>query len=280
MACLSRSGISFLRLRRPHEASTLAVSSDDHQLTIWDLSLERDEEEEAEFKTKTQEEVHAPTDLPPQLLFVHQGQKDLKELHWHTQIPGMLISTAAEGFNILIPSIIERADLRSPTAVAPLERLKILLQMIGAVLNSFGISGQAPMSDISATQPNMQFMDRMERALLPIAKIDALWRRLRMFIILNHRPYLQVTAAEEAMKKVQMKVEEKYMWEIVCPFAVSEGRDVDIIYDILYLCLLHTVNGSKAYSVAVVVATTNNLPGREDEKIKLQTHSYCCIDYV
>ncbi|KAI3787115.1 hypothetical protein L1987_41335 [Smallanthus sonchifolius] len=75
--------------------------------TIWDLSLERDEEEEAEFKAKTQEEVHAPTDLPPQLLFVHQGQKDLKELHWHTQIPGMLISTAADGFNILMPSNIE-----------------------------------------------------------------------------------------------------------------------------------------------------------------------------
>ncbi|GKD76471.1 histone-lysine N-methyltransferase SUVR4, partial [Tanacetum coccineum] len=44
----------------------------------------------------------------------------------------------------------------SRTVVAPLERLKILLQMIGAVLNSFGISGQAPMSDISATQSNMQ----------------------------------------------------------------------------------------------------------------------------
>ncbi|KAI3493370.1 hypothetical protein L1887_41759 [Cichorium endivia] len=73
----------------PHEASTLAVSSSDNQLTIWDLSLERDEEEEAEFRAKTQEELHAPTDLPPQLLFVHQGQKDLKELHLHTQIPGM-----------------------------------------------------------------------------------------------------------------------------------------------------------------------------------------------
>ncbi|KAD5317411.1 hypothetical protein R6Q59_032750 [Mikania micrantha] len=91
----------------PHEASTLAVTSSDNQLTIWDLSLERDEEEEAEFKAKTQEEVHAPTNLPPQLLFVHQGQKDLKELHWHTQIPGMLISTAADGFNILMPSNIE-----------------------------------------------------------------------------------------------------------------------------------------------------------------------------
>ncbi|XP_052184034.1 protein HEAT STRESS TOLERANT DWD 1-like [Diospyros lotus] len=93
----------------PHEASTLAVSSSDNQLTIWDLSLERDEEEEADFKAQTREQVNAPADLPPQLLFVHQGQKDLKELHWHSQIPGMLISTAADGFNILMPSNLESA---------------------------------------------------------------------------------------------------------------------------------------------------------------------------
>ncbi|KAK6944829.1 WD40 repeat [Dillenia turbinata] len=91
----------------PHESSTLAVSSADNQLTIWDFALERDEEEEAEFKAKTSEKVYAPSDLPPQLLFVHQGQTDLKELHWHSQIPGMLISTAADGFNVLMPSNIE-----------------------------------------------------------------------------------------------------------------------------------------------------------------------------
>lgn len=39
---------------------------------IWDLSLEKDEEEEAEFKTKMKEQVNVPQDLPPQLLFVHQ----------------------------------------------------------------------------------------------------------------------------------------------------------------------------------------------------------------
>ncbi|XP_058763835.1 protein HEAT STRESS TOLERANT DWD 1-like [Vicia villosa] len=91
----------------PHEASSLAVSSSDNQLTIWDLSLEKDEEEEAEFKAKTQEHVKAPEDLPPQLLFIHQGQKDPKELHWHTQIPGMIVSSAADGFNVLMPSNIQ-----------------------------------------------------------------------------------------------------------------------------------------------------------------------------
>ncbi|GJP53882.1 hypothetical protein CLOM_g13004 [Closterium sp. NIES-68] len=89
----------------PHESSTLATSCADNQITIWDLSLERDAEEEAEYEAgQRQPQAEAPSDLPPQLLFVHQGQTDIKEVHWHPHIPGMLLSTAADGFNAFMPS--------------------------------------------------------------------------------------------------------------------------------------------------------------------------------
>ncbi|KAK8961292.1 hypothetical protein KSP40_PGU022531 [Platanthera guangdongensis] len=70
---------------------------------IWDLSLERDEEGEAEFKARFKEQATASQHLPPQLLFVHHSQKDIKELHWHPQIPGMILSGDIDGLDILMP---------------------------------------------------------------------------------------------------------------------------------------------------------------------------------
>jgi ribosome assembly protein RRB1 len=75
----------------PNDDSTFAVASEDHSISIWDLSLSTD-------KTSVQ-----GLDIPSQLMFVHHGQDYIKEVHWHKQIPGVLISTAADGFNILMP---------------------------------------------------------------------------------------------------------------------------------------------------------------------------------
>lgn len=53
---------------------------------IWDLSLERDEEEETEFKAKLKEQASAPQDLPPQLLFVHQVPNSIALLYTCTDV--------------------------------------------------------------------------------------------------------------------------------------------------------------------------------------------------
>lgn len=81
----------------PHDESVLATSSADHGLTVWDLSVE------AEAPASTAEEAQAQ--FPAQLLFLHLGQRNLKELHWHPQIPGAVVSTAEDAFNIFKPAI-------------------------------------------------------------------------------------------------------------------------------------------------------------------------------
>lgn len=79
----------------PTDSSLLAVSSS-NLLTIWDLSLEKDLEAEEETGQKENPEEA----VPPQLLFVHQGLEEAKELHWHPQIPGAIVCTAANGFHV------------------------------------------------------------------------------------------------------------------------------------------------------------------------------------
>ncbi|KAJ0178404.1 hypothetical protein K1T71_006227 [Dendrolimus kikuchii] len=73
------------------EPSVLASAGEDNQVALWDLAVERDDDEVVDDELKN---------LPPQLLFIHQGQTDIKELQWHKQIPGVMVTTAHTGFNI------------------------------------------------------------------------------------------------------------------------------------------------------------------------------------
>ena len=88
----------------PSDSSVFASSGADEQVCIFDLSTEADDEEHPSTSADMK-------DVPQQLLFIHQvcslltvliiqGQKDVKELRWHKQIPGCLITTAADGLNV------------------------------------------------------------------------------------------------------------------------------------------------------------------------------------
>lgn len=79
----------------PLDASIIAVGSEDNTVTLWDLAVEADDEEIKQQRR----EIKEMEDIPPQLLFVH-WQKDVKEVQWHRQIPGALVSTGKDGLNI------------------------------------------------------------------------------------------------------------------------------------------------------------------------------------
>jgi len=79
----------------PNDDSVFSVGSSDDSVTIWDLSLNPE-------VSKIDD-----VEVPSQLLFVHQGQQNIKEVHWHKQIPGVLVSTAADGFCVFKPNNIQ-----------------------------------------------------------------------------------------------------------------------------------------------------------------------------
>uniref|UniRef100_A0A4W3IM23 Glutamate-rich WD repeat-containing protein 1 n=1 Tax=Callorhinchus milii TaxID=7868 RepID=A0A4W3IM23_CALMI len=73
----------------PSDPGGFAAAGADDRVTQWDLAVERDGEAGAEEAR-----------LPPQLLFVHEGDNDLKELHWASRYPGVLVTTAHSGFTV------------------------------------------------------------------------------------------------------------------------------------------------------------------------------------
>lgn len=85
----------------PTDSTVLATGGADDQIALWDLAVEKDTEaSNAGTSNGTATESDDLNNLPPQLLFIHQGQTDIKELHWHPQLPGVILSTAHSGFNV------------------------------------------------------------------------------------------------------------------------------------------------------------------------------------
>lgn len=109
----------------PDDENCLAVACADNSISVWDMSLEADDEAELVMLSGgaggaggagsaaaaeaagllPSRRDPALADIPPQLLFLHQGQEDVKEVHWHKQLPGVLFSTAADGMNVWKPDI-------------------------------------------------------------------------------------------------------------------------------------------------------------------------------
>ncbi|KAK8065736.1 ribosome biogenesis protein [Apiospora hydei] len=77
----------------PTDDSMVVVAAGDNKVTLWDLSVEIDDEES--------KDTAGVKDMPPQLLFEHIVEH-AKEVHWHPQIPGTLVATGTE-FSVFRP---------------------------------------------------------------------------------------------------------------------------------------------------------------------------------
>ena len=81
----------------PSDDSVVAVASADNTATLWDLSVEIDDEEYGKEAGLGLGE--GAEKVPPQLLFIHHVE-DGKELHWHPQMPGTVMVTGGGGFGV------------------------------------------------------------------------------------------------------------------------------------------------------------------------------------
>ena len=81
---------------QPHDEWTISVASSDNRLSLWDFSVEPDDSE-IDYNLKN--------NIPDQLLFLHQGQEDLKECKWHPVYKNVMISTALDGYNVFQPAL-------------------------------------------------------------------------------------------------------------------------------------------------------------------------------
>lgn len=83
---------------QPSDEWTLAAASADNRVSVWDFSVENNEQE-----------VTEDYNVPEQVIFIHHGQEDIKEIRWHPIYKDVLMTTAHTGFNIFKAAINEDA---------------------------------------------------------------------------------------------------------------------------------------------------------------------------
>nr|CAB3500066.1 unnamed protein product [Digitaria exilis] len=84
----------------PTEANVFASSSADKTIAIWDIRTGK--------KPLANRMIASGSDDGS--VSVHdyrliKGQKHWKEVHWHSQIPGMIVATGIDGLDVLMPNI-------------------------------------------------------------------------------------------------------------------------------------------------------------------------------
>ncbi|KAF4719483.1 hypothetical protein FOZ62_009400, partial [Perkinsus olseni] len=67
----------------PYDETLLAVASADNTVSLWDMSVEADDDE-----AQGGQHLEGEEDYPAQMMFLHQGQTGVKEVKFHPQLPG------------------------------------------------------------------------------------------------------------------------------------------------------------------------------------------------
>ncbi|KAH8863713.1 Glutamate-rich WD repeat-containing protein isoform 2 [Schistosoma japonicum] len=86
----------------PNDTGVFVATCEDDQASFWDINLEQPERgiKSPSGPSSSHETNEEDLDIPVQMLFVHSGQTELKEAHWHPQIPGLIFTTALNGYNV------------------------------------------------------------------------------------------------------------------------------------------------------------------------------------
>jgi len=91
-------------------------------MTIWDFSVEVDEQE---LQSQQQNLDTNGMEIPPQLMFLHQGQQNMKELRYHPEHRNLLFTTSEDSFNVFRPNFDPDFDAEEETGADGEKNIKM-----------------------------------------------------------------------------------------------------------------------------------------------------------